>query len=81
MGEILTPGNIIVFVIVAIGLIVGVRRAVGERRGVTLPQEKLLPLHLLEHSPNRGDGGELPRLERPPLPYLRKPVKGISEYR
>ncbi|MBM6779544.1 heavy-metal-associated domain-containing protein [Collinsella tanakaei] len=29
MGEILTPGNIIVFVIVAIGLIAGVRRAIG----------------------------------------------------
>lgn len=29
MGDIFTPGNIIVFVIVAIGLVVGVRRAIG----------------------------------------------------
>ncbi|MBM6688435.1 heavy-metal-associated domain-containing protein [Collinsella tanakaei] len=29
MGDIFTPGNIIVFIVVAIGLVVGIRRAVG----------------------------------------------------
>lgn len=29
MGDIFTPGNIIVFIVVAIGLVAGVRRAVG----------------------------------------------------